>query len=121
MISDDRNFIALVVRGSVTHSHIVISRFALESVCLTASGSNDMGSPMLYLDFCFSSVMPSVNSTISIVFNASTNLQDGLDLYRELMLQLGFPSSIARQDSSVLVPPQLRHLLAAKPDETGRP
>lgn len=115
MILDDRNFIALPVHGSLSHSHIIIHRHALEFVRLSNSDLSESGIYILYLDLIFSS------KEISISFDATTNLQDGLDLYRELMLQLGFPSSIARQDSSVLVPPQLRHLLPTQPEIVNRP
>ncbi len=114
--SKDDDFSFLRIYGSSTHTHLYFSVSKVSSVNLTSSvcDGETQHTPLLVLNVIIDRVHH------RICFEAEKHLQDGLHTFGAF-LALKSPNELAKPDLNACVPPKLRYLLTAKPDETGRP
>jgi hypothetical protein len=109
-----QEFISLSTSGSFTHSHVLFLRASIVFVYPCVIQFYDGSSPLIYINLRTSSDLE-----IEIGFDLNTNLQDAVDFYKSLLLQLG--SDVSGICADKLIPSRMRHLLPTQPELIGRP
>lgn len=114
-----QKYLSLLVRNSLTHSHLVIKKDSILMMWLHSYNY----APNLKTEYipCLAIVfsMSDDEGESTVLFDATTNLYDGLRFYADVLRQLGIELSVPNLED--IVPPELRHLIEVQPEVTGRP